>query len=180
MRSAPFLVAVLLSAAVVANAISADVGEKKAKALDPISEEQKFQSVIAEKDRAIDLAIAEIKKLRSECAAKEEVVVPAKPLMHPAVKANGVLSAAFAPMGWGDAEFSGIGVVQVKDYEDSVVVKVASSARPAASKLLAPKALGFFRCENETWCYVMPTALLNQKTGKAPPARGGRTAKTKR
>lgn len=180
MRSVPFLLAVLLSAAIAANAISAEVGEKKAKALDPVSEAQKFQNAIVEKDRAIDLAIAEIKKLRSECTAKEKVAVPMKPLMHPAVEANGVLSAAFAPMGWGDAEFKGIGVVQVKDYEDSVVVKVSASARPTASKLLAPKALGFFRCENDTWCYVMPTALLSQNVGKAPPAGGSKVAKTKR
>lgn len=75
---------------------------------------------------------------------------------------NADMKAAFSPDGWDPAEFTGIGVVSVKNHADTTIVKVPASVLNAAMPLLAAKSLSHYPCGG-SHCFVLPNHIIATK-----------------
>ncbi|QOX80770.1 hypothetical protein FY034_17250 (plasmid) [Trichlorobacter lovleyi] len=112
----------------------------------------RLKKLITAKDSALDIAIAEIKKL------SERGGVPSEPKAY---SENLGMKEAFQLNGWDIAEFRGVGDVQAKSLRDVTIFKVQDKKSLSAAKdLLTPKAKAYFACGNGAQCFVIANSQL--------------------
>lgn len=130
-------------------------GETKSVQQTPDSAKEivRLKKLIAAKDNALDIAIAEIKK-QSEHSGGIQVDPKA-------YSENAGMKEAFQLNGWDVAEFKGVGDIQAKSLKDVTVIKVQEQqALQAAKHTLKPKAKAHFNCGNGAQCYIIANNIL--------------------
>ena len=120
----------------------------------------RLKHVIAEKNKAIDLAITAIKRLKADVAH------------HPAFVENKALEQAFVPAGWEPVVFRGVGRVEIKPVGDRTIVRVTDQERTMAARMILTRSYSLFQCNKEN-CFVIPSEILSQP--KQPASAGAAT-----
>lgn len=117
------------------------------------AEVERLRGVIATKDKALDIAITEIRKMRAEGNKVHD--------SHPVLTENAEMVAAFSLGGWEPVEFQGVGVVTIKAHSDVTIVRVPQGAQQTAQTMLAAKARAHYACGGQH-CFVIPNTLLSK------------------
>jgi len=104
---------------------TAEVGALKA-------EVRRLTSLVKEKNSALDLAIASIRK--GSIKSRHEIF-DLNPFMESALKEDG----------WNEAELDGVGRVSVRPYRNMVLIRLDEGARPLLASLLGQKTVSVFR-----------------------------------
>lgn len=118
-------------------------------------EVKRLESLVAEKNRALDTAIIQIKKLQAK---------------HPALAENPVIDVAYEQKGWEPVVIKEIGEVSIKASTGVSIVRVPPIAAGIGMAMLASRALAHFPCSNMT-CFVVPKSLLSQDFASSEVAK---------
>lgn len=118
----------------------------------------RLERVIEEKNKALDLAISEIRKLRS----MKQVFVE-----------NSFLEGVYHTSGWEKVEIREVGPVSIKPVDNKLyAIKAEVSQRDVLAKALSTRMVAMINC-GDGICFVVPLSAFGKDAAEALQGTGG-------